>query len=492
MLRADVQLAWKTQAGHRHQVEGLGNEDSAFVTDDHPLFDAVLMVADGMGGHPRPQEASQTAVRAAREFLWDPARLRTSGDPGRAALAAVLTAHEAVRALHTGATRKPPGTTLSVAVLAGGQAYIAHVGDGSVFLARSGQLQPIAGGENRRAGNRPAEYLGQHDPPAPERKRLELQSGDRLLLCTDGLTRYFGEAGPEALERTLARQGVEIQAIAGQLTAHSRAGEYDDDTTVALVEVGSLREGPDPSPASWNRDVPQTARDGRAERDLPPVRQERPMEATATDRPSRGPARGLDWALGAVVGALLLAGGFQAGRMTASTPAVVVPSGTSATARPYATDAELKSLPPGNLILFDAAGKRVFSLPSSRGALGTEVLSLQAYKIGPAGQLELAGRFRLDPASGKLLDAEGRSYPVEVDASGSTLRVLRGGTLSVVTRPPGARLTVDGKDNGLTPRTLTLPAGSHQVRVEGRGWASESAVDVSAGRATSLILGPTK
>ena len=57
-MRARVQLAGKTQAGHRHQVEGLGNEDAVWVTDAHPAFDAILMVADGMGGHPRPREAS--------------------------------------------------------------------------------------------------------------------------------------------------------------------------------------------------------------------------------------------------------------------------------------------------------------------------------------------------------------------------------------------------------------------------------------------------
>ena len=81
MARAQVELAWKTQAGHRHQVEGIENEDAVYVSRSHPNFDAVLMVADGMGGHPRPADASSAAVRAAKEFLHDAQRLREEKEP---------------------------------------------------------------------------------------------------------------------------------------------------------------------------------------------------------------------------------------------------------------------------------------------------------------------------------------------------------------------------------------------------------------------------
>src|SRR5688500_12636102 len=128
MLRAEVQLAWKTQAGHRHHVEGLDNEDAVFVTEEHPVFDAVLLVADGMGGHPRPREASELAVRAAREVLYDPRQLEAAGEDIQGLLTAALqAAHRGVRSLGDRTSGKPPGTTLSVALLGAGTLHVAHI-----------------------------------------------------------------------------------------------------------------------------------------------------------------------------------------------------------------------------------------------------------------------------------------------------------------------------------------------------------------------------
>src|SRR5688500_9858804 len=177
MARAEVELAWKTQAGHRHQVEGLGNEDAVYVSRTHPQFDAVLMVADGMGGHPRPADASSAAVRAAKEFLHDAQHLRDEKEPLKLLVGALQAAHRAVRRLRGSETRAP-GTTLSLAVLAEGTLHVAHVGDGSVYLMREGQIHPIAGGEELREGNRPAQFLGQERPPEPELRRVTLTQGD--------------------------------------------------------------------------------------------------------------------------------------------------------------------------------------------------------------------------------------------------------------------------------------------------------------------------
>jgi protein phosphatase len=485
MLRAEVELAWKTQAGHRHQLEGLENEDAVFVTQQHPVLDALLMVADGMGGHPRPREASETAVRAARELLFDPARLQGELDLPSALAEALDAAHGAVRELRVPGRTKQPGTTLSIAALLDGQLYVAHVGDGSVYLMRDGQARAVAGGEDRRAGNRPAQFLGQEGELEPELRRLKVAGGDRLLLCTDGLTRYFNEAGPEALERVLGRHGVRVQAIASQLTAHSRPDEYDDDTTVAVAEVTGFSRANQPRPISKGSvpksGAPEPETEGVASVRVPPPSSHR-----------RGSVV-LQLLVGAVCGAALLAAGFAGGYLVGRVQPGAPSSGTSATAeaKPEPASPEVLShLPAGNVVLFDALGGRVFTLATRTGAPGSEPLDLQAFRVGADGRLAAAGRYRLDPARGELTDADGTRYPVTWDEARASLRVVRGGTLVVNTRPAGAVVWVDGRELGPAPQKLVTAAGRHRVRVEGKKWSNESDLEVPAGRSLTVTLGP--
>src|SRR5262245_26731442 len=96
MTRATLRLGWKSIPGQRHRAEARDNEDAVLVATDHPLLDAVLLVADGMGGHALPQLAAQTAARSVQEFLGEPHRLTASSSLGAALRAAVEHANLAV------------------------------------------------------------------------------------------------------------------------------------------------------------------------------------------------------------------------------------------------------------------------------------------------------------------------------------------------------------------------------------------------------------
>src|SRR5207248_6559016 len=89
MIRTDVRLGWKSIPGYRHQVEGRENEDAVLTAQEHPYFDALMFLADGMGGHPEPRLAAHTAIGAARDYLFQPGRLDEL-TAGRADVAAVL------------------------------------------------------------------------------------------------------------------------------------------------------------------------------------------------------------------------------------------------------------------------------------------------------------------------------------------------------------------------------------------------------------------
>jgi len=473
MLRAEVELAWKTRAGHRHQVEGLENEDAAFTTTEHSVLDALLIVADGMGGHPLPREASNSAVTAARNVLIDPARFTAGADLPSTLLASIQAAQRSVRALQVGRNGKQPGTTLSIVALVDGQFYVAHVGDGSVFLMREGKPLVLAGGEEQRVGNRPSQYLGQDTELQPEMRRVKAVAGDRLLLCTDGLTRYFNDAGQESLAQVLGRQGVGVQAIANQLVAHSRPDTYDDDTTVAVVEVVSFTTvAARPTP-------PPTPRDGVT------------SMSNAGRSSSRRGSVFPHLLMAAVGGGALLALGFVGGVWFSGGKSDAPRAGMSQgeLAKP-AAPADLQHLPAGNLVLIDRLGGRVYALATRPNQPSTEPVEFQAYRLGSDRRLSEAGRYTFNPALRELTDAGGRTYPVEWDESQGALRVVRGGTLNVTTRPVGALVTVDGKLVGPAPLKLTLAAGRHRIRVAGTKWSSESEIDVPAGRAVSVTLGP--
>jgi protein phosphatase len=226
-----------------------GNEDSYLVDRRLDLF----AVADGMGGHRAGEIASATALDG----------LRTAVDEGTPVADAVGRANTAVWDKAAGDTDLAGmGTTLTAAIFDDGTLTIAHVGDSRAYLMRDDRLERLTTDHSLveeliRDGKLTEEQAAVH----PQRSiitralgvdssvdvdvySLVLQGGDRVILCSDGLTSMVRTAGIAEILRAEPDPTVAANAL---VDAANAAGGEDNITVVVLDAVA---EAKDPLPSS--------------------------------------------------------------------------------------------------------------------------------------------------------------------------------------------------------------------------------------------------
>jgi serine/threonine protein phosphatase PrpC len=213
----------------------------------------LFALADGMGGHPEGEVASQLALqtlaarfqREAKSTLRDPTRFLHDG--------IIAGHHQLIRYASDKGLHDTPRTTAVACVLQGRHAYWAHCGDSRLYLLRAGRLVartrdhsyselqesmasvvPLAERFNR---NVLFTCLGSPGKPTIDSAGpLALLPGDRLMLCSDGL---WGTLSDEEITAGLAEQPLAegVPEIVEQ--ALRRAGSKSDNVTVLCVEFES-------------------------------------------------------------------------------------------------------------------------------------------------------------------------------------------------------------------------------------------------------------
>jgi serine/threonine protein phosphatase PrpC len=200
-----------------------------------------LVVADGMGGLPGGGEAAHAAVAAAIEVLAGGAA------DSETAVSAVLAANRAVGAVRAQIGGQP-GTTLTLAAVAGGRAAIGHAGDSRAYLVRGGEASVITSdhswvGEQVRAGALPPGSERRHqrrnvitravmgDELEPESLMVELAAGDVLMLCSDGFWEPLSDADIAVLLETPGPLTAVVERAAEAALA---VGATDNVTLIAL------------------------------------------------------------------------------------------------------------------------------------------------------------------------------------------------------------------------------------------------------------------
>ena len=216
---------------------------------------SLFFLADGMGGHPQGEIASQMTLQVMAGLFQQQA---TPELPDVRAFfnKAVLAAHrEILRYAAERGITDTPRTTLVAVVLQGGSAYWVHCGDSRLYFVRRGELLARTRDHSYAEQRRMVRPGDEHLPPnrnvlftclgSPTRPVFDvsgpvpLQQGDRLLLCSDGLWAPLQE---EDIVLQLARAPVDVSAPALVDDALRKGGPRSDNATVVALEW----ETPDP------------------------------------------------------------------------------------------------------------------------------------------------------------------------------------------------------------------------------------------------------
>ena len=215
------------------------NEDSYLVQS--PLF----CVCDGMGGHAAGEVASSLAVETIAKTApnaADPALLAASVEAANAAI---------IEAAANGLGKSGMGCTATCAYIEGNTIAIAHVGDSRAYLLHEDTLirvtrdhsyveelvdaGEITADEARTHPNRSVitRALGSDPAMYADHFQLNIEEGDRLILCSDGLSSMV----PDGDIETIATQSSTAQICTDNLVDAALAAGGGDNVTVVVVDV---------------------------------------------------------------------------------------------------------------------------------------------------------------------------------------------------------------------------------------------------------------
>lgn len=207
----------------------------------------LFLLADGMGGHPEGEVASQLALQTISALYQKEARPYIKDVTGFLATALMAAHHQIIRYASERGMLDTPRTTLVAGIVQGGSATWIHCGDSRLYLVREGQLvvrtrdhsyieQHSAGVIRMDKLNRNILFTCLGSPTKPVfdiAGPVPLQEGDRMLLCSDGL---WGTVSDTDIVAQLARNVVANSVPELVELALRNGGEHCDNVTVIAME----------------------------------------------------------------------------------------------------------------------------------------------------------------------------------------------------------------------------------------------------------------
>lgn len=237
MSRLRVRYSGKSHVGLRRKV----NEDSFIMLPEHQIF----VVSDGMGGHEAGDLASSMVIDSI-------ARLDPGMDPAQKMHAVREALQQSNAAIYAESQRRGAtiGATVVVLVLSDGHWLSLWVGDSRIYRLRNGEITMLTSdhsvvgelvssgqmswdeAEHHPQSNQITRAVGVSDVLEIDKAHGELLSGDRYLLCSDGLSKYATFADLGRLMR-----GAPIETLSETLVQLALDGGGADNVSVIIVDV---------------------------------------------------------------------------------------------------------------------------------------------------------------------------------------------------------------------------------------------------------------
>jgi PPM family protein phosphatase len=224
------------------------NQDFAVVSEAEEPKRALMIVADGMGGHRGGAAASRLASTAARDSFF------SSEAPLDPPLALRKALEEGNRKVYSEAQSNPDlrgmGTTCSALAIVEDRAWFAHVGDSRVYLVREGRTHQLTEDHSLVATMVKEGLLTRAEAEVHPRRNVlqrSMQAGDTFFLCSDGL-HGLGKEKEIAEIATLP-----LQQAASEYIRRALERGAPDNVTVIVARVE------DPSSAHDEEEVPSEA-----------------------------------------------------------------------------------------------------------------------------------------------------------------------------------------------------------------------------------------
>jgi len=240
------------------------NEDSLFAAQLDPgagmqaVSSGLYVIADGMGGHANGQDASRSAIQTIIDFMLPKlSKNMESSNPGELLANAVQHANQVVHQ-HNIEQRADMGTTVTAVLIVGTTAYVTNVGDSRTYLYREPDgLRKVTNDHSVVASlveagiikpddiythpkrNQIYRSLGEKSLVEVDTFVVQLQPGDRLLLCSDGLWDMVRDPKIESIvKNTLS----DPRKTADALIQAALDGGGEDNVSVIVVYVNEVSQ----------------------------------------------------------------------------------------------------------------------------------------------------------------------------------------------------------------------------------------------------------